>query len=724
MRDAIELLVHATILSGWDPTAESMIVTDASDYGCGAGLYQRADESEAWRPIAFYSKALSKGACARWATFAKELYAMYASCRRWRHWLLNSRRRIRVWCDNAAVCALRTATFGEGGAMGATLVRWAQSICELPVDISHLAGERNIVADFLSRHIAPGRGLDARTSSCSGSRPHVGDVGVADAATLEGEKVKLLDAPEMREDDGDYAGVLLPMLSADVNETLETLSPYDRASASATTRWDAAYRRCKDFKDAYVDALEGNASRGEGSGSTPTPGVILFNHILQRGRLTLVPTELRRTLVKEMHRRTLHLGRDRLLRALRMRFDWPGIRKDVEDVVSTCDHCQRVKTRPMDANVVNARMGQPTVKFADVQMDFMSVPEREGQDGVFYDKVLLIVDRATRFVEAILCKRDDTSARTWQRFECGYLCRYGIPSSVLTDRDPLFTANVFQSSARGSGIRWCFAAPRTPQSDGLSERFVQTAKQLLRVAQLDHPNVAWPFLLPSVVFAINTSYHTRMKDVPFRLAFGYLPDVLPSGLCPLRRGPDMDEDQMQSALDEARAHLEQEQERMYARARQSPVYEVGDLVQRLSGKARLGSKWRPRWVGPYLVAEVREGGAILICNAEGVTQWVNARHLTRYRTEVADDSRVQQNDEPIHDNEIFGEVGALSEEEQNEEDDNGSVPHDRLDALLTDSSDDAEEDDTEDSESGSDAGDGPPDELRTGDDDDDDDDER
>jgi hypothetical protein len=129
-------------------------------------------------------------------------------------------------------------------------------------------------------------------------------------------------------------------------------------------------------------------------------------------------------------------------------------------------------------------------------------------------------------------------------------------------------------------------------------------------------------------------------------------------------------------------------------------------------------------VGPYLVAEVREGGAILICNAEGVTQWVNARHLTRYRTEVADDSRVQQNDEPIHDNEIFGEVGALSEEEQNEEDDNGSVPHDRLDALLTDSSDDAEEDDTEDSESGSDAGDGPPDELRTGDDDDDDDDER
>jgi len=314
----------------------------------------------------------------------------------------------------------------------------------------------------------------------------------------------------------------------------------------------------------------------------------------------------------------------------RMCEDWKGLRKDVEDVTGTCVICSRVKTPLKTNNVQNAVMGMPTTKMSDIAMDFMELPLQTGSDGLDYDKALLVVDRGTRYVEGIPCLKTDDSSTTWRRFEEKFVLRYGPPLTILTDRDPLFLGKNFVTQAKATGIKMVRTCARTPQTDGLSERMVQSVKKQLLLLREESPGSTWVDLLPSALFCINTSMHSVMKDIPFRLLHGYVPDALPSGLFPVRRGPDMDEEEMEAALSAARGRVEMTQIRVLEGGRQSDRFKVGDWVQVASGKKAGSRKWRPRWVGPFQVREANGHGAVLVEYEPGKTKWFSARWLSRY----------------------------------------------------------------------------------------------
>ena len=133
--------------------------------------------------------------------------------------------------------------------------------------------------------------------------------------------------------------------------------------------------------------------------------------------------------------------------------------------------------------------------------------------------------------------------------------------------------------------RWTFTAPAHAQTDGLSERTVRTVKAMLKMALFERLDAKWPELVPEIVFWHNTSTHTRMGIQPFRLVFGYIPELLPAMLAPPRRELGTEtaaqrERRMERALSGAHAEQRRQQLLRYGYTHKSLPVRVGDYVMK------------------------------------------------------------------------------------------------------------------------------------------------
>ena len=327
-------------------------------------------------------------------------------------------------------------------------------------------------------------------------------------------------------------------------------------------------------------------------------GAHLFKGVIQVGGRTLVPTHLRDRVVREMHRRMGHPGKQRLVRAIESRFNWPRLRRDVKDACSTCGTCNLLKGRRVVNRVVNAPFPIPPTRFAEITLDFASLPPEPDVRGQQFDKVLIIVDRATRFIVALPCLGTDDAATIWRLFEDGYLCRFGPPATALTDRDPIFISSTWRHLSHLAGIRWVYSTAGHAQTDGLTERAIRSIKEELQTARLDNPELTWPHLLQQVVFGHNTTPHTRLGVAPFKLAHGYLPEILPVGLAPPRSAePDTNEHAIEQRIDDDldRAHREfsRRQRQDERQHRQSRPFQVTAATE--AGAVELDINGQRRW---------------------------------------------------------------------------------------------------------------------------------
>ena len=122
-----------------DENAPIIVMTDASDYGIGAYIYQLIDNKE--RPIVFFSCSLH-GAELNWSTIEKEGYAIFATLTKFSHLLRDNKFLLRTDHMNLTYINLGTSQ---------KVQRWKLALQEFDFDIEHVAGKLNVVADAFSR---------------------------------------------------------------------------------------------------------------------------------------------------------------------------------------------------------------------------------------------------------------------------------------------------------------------------------------------------------------------------------------------------------------------------------------------------------------------------------------------------------------------------------------------------------------------------------------------
>ncbi|GKE09262.1 putative reverse transcriptase domain-containing protein [Tanacetum coccineum] len=97
--------------------------------------------------------------------------------------------------------------------------------------------------------------------------------------------------------------------------------------------------------------------------------------------------------------------------------------------------------------------------------------------------------------------------------------RHGVPISIISDRDSHFTSRFWQSMQSALGTQLDMSTTYHPQTDGQSERTIQTLKDMLRACVIDFGK-GWERHLPLVEFSYNNSYHASIKATPFEALYG------------------------------------------------------------------------------------------------------------------------------------------------------------------------------------------------------------
>ena len=138
-----QILANATLLVHPDHSVPLNITWDAGDFAVGGILQQYIDN--VWQPLSFFSKILTP-AETRYSAFDRELLAVYATIRHFRHNLEG--RYFFVNTDHKPLPFVMTSVT-ERPSLRQT--RQLAFIAEFITDIRYVIGETNFVADALSR---------------------------------------------------------------------------------------------------------------------------------------------------------------------------------------------------------------------------------------------------------------------------------------------------------------------------------------------------------------------------------------------------------------------------------------------------------------------------------------------------------------------------------------------------------------------------------------------
>ncbi|GJZ39016.1 putative reverse transcriptase domain-containing protein [Tanacetum coccineum] len=136
-----------------------------------------------------------------------------------------------------------------------------------------------------------------------------------------------------------------------------------------------------------------------------------------------------------------------------------------------------------------------------------------------YDSIWVIVDRLTKSAHFLPMRETDSTEKLTRLYMKEIVARHGIPVSIISDRDSHFTLRVWQSLHKALGTQLNLSTAYHPQTDGQSERTIQTLEDMLRACVIDFGN-GWDRHLPLVEFSYNNSYHTSIKAAPFEALYG------------------------------------------------------------------------------------------------------------------------------------------------------------------------------------------------------------
>jgi hypothetical protein len=329
------------------------------------------------------------------------------------------------------------------------------------------------------------------------------------------------------------------------------------------------------------------------------------------GRLYILPASpLLQELLSAVHEDG-HEGVQRTAHRIHRDFHSPNLRTAVQDFIRACVTCQRNKSEHLHPAGLLLPLPVPTTVWADVGMDFIeALPWVNGKS-----VILTVVDRFSKSCHFIPLAHPYSAESVAQVFFAEVVRLHGIPQSIVSDRDPVFTSSFWRELMRLSGTRLHMTSAFHPQSDGQTEAANKVIILYLRCLTGDRPR-QWLRWLPWAEYVYNTAYQTALKDTPFRVVYcrdlSSIRSYEPGDTRVAAVARSMEE--RDEFLANIRHRLEQAQgtyKLQYDKHHREVVFEVGDWVWlRLRHRAPASmqvaptGKLRPRFYGPFRVSAV------------------------------------------------------------------------------------------------------------------------
>ena len=278
------------------------------------------------------------------------------------------------------------------------------------------------------------------------------------------------------------SNIVADSLSKDVNVIQNDIKPFDLESIAENQIKNPDYLTA--FENKIVITL-------------PSGKPLICDKSLISPR-PIVPPDSQRAVFNSLHDLT-HPSTKRSLKLIKERYTWSNIDRSIKQFCNECVFCQQAKiTRHTKAAL--QPFPETTNRFSHIHLDLVGPLENANRNSVNYRYILTIIDRATKWIEAVPLV--DKSAKTVaEAFFFHWISRFGSPLQVITDQGKEFNNSLFKELSKFIGFHHTRTTSYHPQSNGLLERQHRTIKQAIKAHILQEKS-NWYDSLPVVLFGL------------------------------------------------------------------------------------------------------------------------------------------------------------------------------------------------------------------------------
>jgi len=340
----------------------------------------------------------------------------------------------------------------------------------------------------------------------------------------------------------------------------------------------------------------------------------LWYYIKDGSKRLCMPADkrLRQQIVEEHHDAIIygHGGMDKTAESVVRNYYWPHMHNSIQEFVRTCDACQRNKARNRRPAGLLQPLPLPEKRWEQVTMDLITSLPRT-KDG--FDAIFVVVDRLSKMIHCIPTTTKVTAPELAKLFFDNIFKYHGLPSVIVSDRDPRFTGNFWRALFASVGTRLAMSTSRHPQTDGQTERANRSLEEMLR-SYVNRRTDDWSEKLSALEFAYNNHQQASTGHSPFFLNYGQHP-ATPATLA-VRHQPAVPAalqflETLDQALRDSKENLQRARDRQakYANQRRRHLeLEVGQKVMLRADNVRqragvAAEKLQEIYSGPFIVKE-------------------------------------------------------------------------------------------------------------------------
>ena len=200
-------------------------------------------------------------------------------------------------------------------------------------------------------------------------------------------------------------------------------------------------------------------------------------------------------------------------------FWWPGMAKQMRQIIRTCMHCFQYESSLPKAPLC---LIVATTPLDLLHIDFISIETTlEPNQSPRVANILVFQDHFMKHVLAYVTP--DQSVKTVAKFLYGgYISIFGALARLLSDRGATFTGNVIEELCKILGVKQLQTMPYHPQTNGLAERSHQMIMHMIGKLG-ENKKADWPSHLAEIAHAYNATQSTVTGYSPHYLMFGQQP---------------------------------------------------------------------------------------------------------------------------------------------------------------------------------------------------------
>ncbi|MBK5646427.1 MAG: hypothetical protein I4N51_04480 [Acinetobacter sp.] len=351
--DIKDHITKAPILKYYDVNKECTISVDASSTGVGAVLLQNQ------QPVAYASKSLTQTQ-RNWAQIEKELYAILFGCERFEQYVMG--RFFRVESDHKPLIPIMKKNLSE---IPVRLQKMRMRLQRFDLQVEFKPGKELKIADTLSR-----AHLNVSEDDID-NKLHVLELKLSENMTDKRREQFVRET--------------------NLDPDLQTLLKFIRQD------WPKDVKNLPDEIKAY---------------HTFNQVISEYKGLLFKNKCVIVPQSMRRDIIAKLH--YCHLGIEKTKNRARELVFWPGITKDIENVIKDCKICLKFQNRQQSETLRPSEL--PQTVWEEIGTDLFYLQQRA---------YLIVVDYFSKYVE-VLPLKDETSETTIKALKSCFV-RWGIP---------------------------------------------------------------------------------------------------------------------------------------------------------------------------------------------------------------------------------------------------------------------------------------------------------